>query len=182
MLVGGLAAVWALTLVACGSGDETGDTVASAPPTGGVPTTVTSTTVTATTVTATTVTATTALATTVPASGTDLTTPVDAMADLAALSITAAPYTGSADEFAHAIADELLASHGDCEVTPTAMVSTVGESPAIATIDLTIGCDDATGGLVYTLTLDDPDGEGFVVFDAMRQSRCIRAVDGELCV
>lgn len=128
--------------------------------------------------------ATTMLTTTTPSGPAvgELASPVDALAELRALSIAAEPYAGPADELAHALADELLSAYGECDLTPSAMVSTVGESPAIATIDITFGCDDATNGVVYTVTLDDPDGEGLLVFAATRQSRCGRAVDGALCV
>ena len=166
----------ALVLVAaCGSeagSSTTGGAVATVAPvataapvaTGGVPTTV--------------------LATTVPAGPAvgALAAPIDALAELQALPIATEPYAGPADEYAHAIADQLLATFGECDVTPSAMVSTVGESPAVATIDVTSGCDDAIGGAVYTVTLDDPDGEGYLVFAASRESRCLRGVDGALCV
>ena len=95
-------------------------------------------------------------------------------------------FTAEPGPFADAIGQELLAPFAECDVPPTVDVTTTGIGPAIATIDVTFGCDLSADRVQYVLTLAAPGAEDnatdhWAVTAATRTPHCLRGVSDGLC-
>ena len=109
----------------------------------------------------------------------------DATAEAVALlgaAVPAATIDDLGSAFRTALTARLLA--GGCEVPPAMQLGFAVDDPAIPVLHVTaaFGCDDAVGGVRYTVVLGGDATTGWTVASATREDLCLRGTSGVLCV
>jgi hypothetical protein len=110
---------------------------------------------------------------------------VDATAEAVALLGSAIP-AANIDDVGRAFRDALTrqVSTNGCEVAPTMQLGFDVNDPAAPVLSATaaFGCDDAVGGVRYSVALGGSDSTGWTVASATREDLCLRGTSGSLCV